>query len=535
MRKLINDALIPRALTATFLIFMLMQLAAQAQYVRTERYQTEHDRRLQYALDDWISYTSSTRFTSMAAGTHYIYFGTKDGGILRYHIYDNYWDYPFTVSNGLPSNHVENVAFDVKTSFLWAVTPNDVAIFNPTAKEWIRRSETPGWPYQFPETGTSADPNNPEKERFFDRDALFELPGFFANGSYSITGEWTLLDNFTFDEFPITGYLRDRFDRIWFLVDNFGIGVGLFFSRRIDFYRVGLPDFSPRALAYQGNDLWFGGIGRERRGTPAIALWPYNDSGWQYFQARRISRLPRDDVNAIATDGDSMWFATEFGVSLYDAREDDWRNWGLGQGIVSQTVLDIKVLGDFVYAATEQGISRINRFTGKGERVKDPRFTNLPFYRLAVQNDTLWAATFRGIFRYIDSIKDWELVEANTAVQDINVTAVGVYENEVWFAAHGGVFWLDVNTGRWQSFTQIAFEINLPYTDIKVDDKNAWVATIDGLLRYNKEKQDWRLFTRQDGLLSNICYQLLLDGDYIWVANEGGFTQFLWNSDFRSD
>ncbi len=524
-----------------FLVFLVFLLFYQpptqifAQYVRKENFRTEHDRRLKYALDDWVSYTSSNRFSSMTVGTHYIYIGTKGGGILRYHIYDNYWDYPFTTSNGLPSNQVENVVFDPKTSFLWAVTPNDVAIYNFTSREWIRRSETPGWPYQFPETGTSQDPNDIRKERFLDREALFNLPGFFANGSFSITGEWTLIDDFTFDEYPIVGYLRDRFDRIWFLVDGFGIGEGQFFSRRVNFYRVGLPDFSPRAIAYQGDDLWFGGIGKERQGVSAIALWPYNQAGWHYFQARRINRLPRDDVNDIVADGDSVWFATEFGVLLYDAAEDKWRNWGLGQGVVSHTVWDVEILGNYLYAATDQGISRINRFSGKGERIKDLRFSNLPTYRLALQNDTLWAATFRGIFRYINTIGDWELVEAKSAIQDINVTAVDVYQNEVWFAAHGGIFGLNLDTDEWQSFNQIAFEIDYPYMDIKVNDKSVWVATPNGLLKYDKIRQDWRLFTRQDGLLSNICYQLLLDGDYIWIANELGYTQFYWNSPRRSD
>ena len=83
MRNCMNPFLFLHALFSGFayLITCLFPTHAYGQYVRREFYPTEHDRRLQYGLDDWISYTSSTRFTSMTVGTHYIYIGTKDGSL----------------------------------------------------------------------------------------------------------------------------------------------------------------------------------------------------------------------------------------------------------------------------------------------------------------------------------------------------------------------------------------------------------------------------------------------------------------------
>jgi hypothetical protein len=45
----------------------------------------------------------------------------------------------------------------------------------------------------------------------------------------------------------------------------------------------------------------------------------------------------------------------------------------------------------------------------------------------------------------------------------------------------------------------------------------------------------WKILTTDDGLLSNECYRLLLDGDYIWIANREGITQFYWNNPARID
>ncbi|NIT59066.1 MAG: hypothetical protein GWN00_23435, partial [Aliifodinibius sp.] len=296
------------------ILLILVPLSLWPQYVRRERFANEQERRMFYDLDDWISYKKSRIFSSVTIGSHYIYFGTKDGGILRYQFLENYWDYPFTTSNGLPSNRILDLVYDKSTSFLWAITPGDVAIFNPASEEWIRKSEASSWTYQFPDTGDGNNSRDIPRERFRGRGELQNLPHFFANGDYSIIGDWILMDRH-FQEFPITGYVRDRYDRIWFVINGFGIGQGDLYSQRADFYEIGLPDISPRTIAYQYDDIWIGGIGRTRsRDTrPGIARWPYNRSGWEYFQARWISHLPRDDVNDIAVDGDSIWFATEYG------------------------------------------------------------------------------------------------------------------------------------------------------------------------------------------------------------------------------
>lgn len=505
------------------------------QYVRRERFPTEKERRTHYALDDWVTYQKSWNFSSAVVGVHYLYIGTHDGGILRYHIYDNYWDYPFTTSNGLPSNNILNLAYDKKTSFLWAKTPRGIAAFNPASQEWMRKSDYPYLHFDFstPPGSSSGDSTIP-LEVFRPREALKALPTFFANGGYTILEDWVLMDEH-FQEFPIVGYLRDRYDRIWFFVEGFGVGIGDLYTQRVDFYEIGLPDIAPRAIEYQGDDIWIGGIGRDRPGRSAIVRWPYREPGWDYFQARWISRLPRDDVNDIVADGDSVWFATEYGVSLYDANKNRWKNFNLGQGLTSNLVVDLEIMGDYVFAATDQGISRIDRLTGDVKKVKDFRLVNLPVHRMSAMGDTLWAATFRGIFRYIGSTDQWEFVPSGAAIQDIDITAVDAFQDEVWFASSSGIMRLNLLEDRWESFPQVGLEIQGPYEDIKADDVAVWVATREGLLKYDRERKSWRLFSRQDGLPDERCHQLMLDGDYIWIVTESGVTQFFWNSPNRID
>ncbi len=515
------------------MLFMLIQ-TVHGQYVRRGNYRTEQQRRLQYDLDDWISYTKTRRFTWMAAGSHYLYISTLDGGILRYQIYDNTWDYPYTTSNGLPSNQVVKVLYNPDNSFLYAITPGDEAVFNPASQEWIRRSETDYWPYEIPQPDSQPGDIN-VKDRFFSRDGLKNLPIFFPNGRYTILGDWILQDNQTFEEFRIIGYLRDKYDRIWMPVRGFGIGVGDLFSQRADFYEIGLPDIAPRAAAFQGEDIWIGGIGKNRSGRVGIARWPADKIGWDYFRARFISHLQNDDVHDIEVDGDSVWFATELGVALYDVGNDRWKVFSVREGLVTFIVQDLAVMGEYLYAGTNQGISRIHRASGVVERIKDERFLNLSFNRLAVQGDTIWAATRLGIFRYAEGFDRWEFVPSRAAVSDLNITAIDAFDGEIWFASSGGIFVYYLRSDTWESFPQVAMEISGPYSDIKINSGGIWVATQSGLLKYNRELKFWRLFTTRDGLLNNRCRQILPDGDYIWIVTDAGLTQFYWNNPHRSD
>ena len=510
---------------------------AYGQFVRKAEFATERDRRAVYELDDWVSHTSANRFQNAVMDERYIYFATLDGGILRYNYLENFWDYPFTTSNGLPENRVLKVAYDPQTAYLWAYFRDDVAVFLPSIQTWIARSESYDWSYQPPPADSGhviENPQYPPTGIFFDREALLNIPQFFANGPYSILPDWHLVDDETFDEFEFSGFIIDRFNQAWFMIKGFGIGKGNWNSQRIDFFRIGLPDIFPKSLEFQYDDLWVGGTPKGN-GISAIALWPKESANWQYFQARRISRLPSDEVFCMLADGDSMWFGGSYGVSLYDRSRNKWRNYSTREGLANNNVYDLAILKNKLYIATEQGLTVLNLLSGKIEPFNDKRFINLRVNQFAVQNDTLWIGTFRGLFRYLTANKQLEFVPSRAATQDLEVTALDYGNHELWFTSSGGVAVYNTATDSWRSFPQVGMEIAPPYRDIKESDQAVWISTKSGLLKYDKERQSWRLFTTEDGLLNNDCYRLMLDGDYIWIANKSGITEFYWNSPHRSD
>ncbi len=515
-------------------IIMVDSLPLFAQYVRRDEYSSEQARRAQYALDDWISYMPAKRITKIVAGQDYIYFATPDGGILRYEPFQNYWDYPFTTSNGLPDNRILDIAYDLDNGILWAVTELDTCIFKPAEKEWACQSQGSLWPNEFPRPPIQQAGNNIEVNVFYPARFLDLLPSFFANAPWTVVENFHIMDE-NFDEYAITGFLRDNWDRYWMIIAGLGVGLGNTYSGRMDVIPYGLTTIEPRVLRYQNDGLWIGGEPFvDDPGHPGIVNWR-KDGSWVYYQARWISNLPSNNVMDIAVMGDSVWFATDNGLTLYNTRKDMWKTFDQRQGLFSQEVLDLLPHGSRLYVGTDRGINIVDIAADTIMRVKDDNVILATINRLAAQQDTIWAATNRGIFRFRQGSTGWQPVVTEAAISDIPAQAVASYGNEMWFSSPQGIFWLDTKKNIWASFPQVGMEISGPFSDIVVNDKSVWVSTPEGLLKYDKGMNFWKIFTTKDGLLNNDCRRLLLDRDYIWIANRLGITQFYWNSPNRID
>lgn len=504
-----------------------------AQYIRRETFYSEQERRARYALDDWISYLEIERINSMAVGHQFLYIATENGGILRYDLFQRYWAYPYTTSNGLSSNRILDVAYDFSNSLLWAVTEDDTCIFKPAEQEWLCQSERSLWPFEYPERDRP-DPSNPVQHNIYYPARFLELlPHYFSNGNWTVTDNWKLMDSH-FDEFSITGFLRDKWERVWFAIDGLGVGIGNTFSQRMDVVPLGLAHINPAVVQYQENDLWIGGEARKGQGRPGISLWRDGAGGWDFYQARWIANLPNNNVNDIEVTGDSVWFASDYGLSLYNRRKESWKNYDQRQGLYSVRLLDLMIQNDMLYIASDNGINTLHLSSGLLKRIKDENVGLATVYQLAAQEDTIWAATNRGILRS-KSNGPWEIIRIPAAISDIPALTVENFENEIWFSSPEGVFWYDAEIKKWESFPQMRLEIDGSYFDLAVNDKSVWVSTAEGLLKYNRDMKFWRLFTVEDGLLSNQCFRILLDGDFIWIANRLGITQFYWNNPARLD
>ena len=79
--------------------------------------------REKYRPFDWLLFKESGKINSLSEGFEYLYIATSTGGISRYSLYSNQYDFPITTAQGLSSNNVNSVHFDHNTGIVWASSP----------------------------------------------------------------------------------------------------------------------------------------------------------------------------------------------------------------------------------------------------------------------------------------------------------------------------------------------------------------------------------------------------------------------------
>ena len=60
---------------------------------------------------------------SLSEGYEYLYIGTSHGGIYRYSLFSNQYDFPITTAQGLGDNNITSVYFDHNTGIIWSSSP----------------------------------------------------------------------------------------------------------------------------------------------------------------------------------------------------------------------------------------------------------------------------------------------------------------------------------------------------------------------------------------------------------------------------
>jgi ligand-binding sensor domain-containing protein len=271
--------------------------------------------------------------------------------------------------------------------------------------------------------------------------------------------------------------------------------------------------------------------------TPPAAPPDMPKFRWENFTT--ANGLPDNHVFCVLVDGKRIWAGTENGLALYE--NGKWKVLrpadGLGHRAVLSLALD-KNTGD-VWAGTMGGLSRIS-----AERIDT--FTQLNsglandiVYGVGVQGDFVWAATAAGASRLNTRTSQWSIFnERNTPMYEIWTYAVSPGEDKVYYAVWGGgLLEYDIATERWKDYNDPDGETELVLfkdqglihevtTSVSYIDKIVWIATYFGASRY--DGRNWHNFlTKDSGLPSNFLNQIKgVDGQRAWFSTDKGLAYF---------
>ncbi len=562
---------------AFFLSITSLLLVVSLSQTSTPRPASRNDR---YRPGDWVSYGVSRFITSVSVGTQFAYFGSSEG-ILRYDIFRNVWETPYTMSDGLADNQIFAVAYDASTAFLWCSTRAGVSNMHPSSRRWSNFSKgsigiSSGDEIISIGVGQRAIFFETRSRRLFKVDNLGSVivpaselaleadivwsgprarrpqlfPHFFVPAGYLFDPTGVFQD-FRLRRAEVTSFVRDNWDSFWLGTWGLGAWRANAHVQRAELLTFGLAQRRVDALAFDDRGLWIGGrndllensFEAETRG---ITYWRNTSAGsmgtgdWRYHEARFNLDMSSDEVNRFTIADDKVYCATEVGINIYDSKKDRWRRIVSTDGLLSERVNDVLVYNGSLWAATDLGLNRIALNTiGKDSldiaAIVPDELLHIPIYDLERTENLLWLGTARGPFIYDMSKASGGFLADNLGPRDEPTRQISHADSLIWFGTVYGVEVFDMENKVWLPGPARQRLPNASINSLLAQPEAVWVGTDAGVFKYNRKNKEWRQFTTADGLIDNRVNAIATKDDWIWFGTPSGLTAFRWNDPHRID
>ncbi|MCI0697721.1 hypothetical protein L0337_37705 [candidate division KSB1 bacterium] len=558
-------------------IAIISVLAAGLSRTSSPHPATRNDR---YRPGDWVSYGVSRYISSVSVGTQFAYFGCSEG-ILRYDVFRNRWEAPYTTSDGLADNQIYAVAYDASTGFLWCSTRAGVSKMHPSSLRWLNFSKgSIGIPsgdeifsigvgqraiffetrsrrlFKVDNLGTVI---LPASDLALEADIVWSgpraqkpqlFPQFFVPAGYLFDPTGVFQD-FRLRRAEVTSFVRDNWDSFW--LGSWGLGAwrANVHVQRAELLSFGLAQHRVDAIAFDERGLWIGGrndllensFEAETRG---ITYWRNSSGGsaaandWQYHEARFNMDMSSDEVNRFTVAGGKIYCATEQGVNIYDPKKDRWQRIVSTDGLLAERVNDVLVDNGSLWAATDLGLSRIALNTiGKDSLdiavILPDQLLHIAIYDLERTENLLWVGTARGPFIYDMAKASGGFLSDNMGPRDEQTLRISHSDSLIWFGTIHGVEVFDMKNKVWLPGPARQRFPNASINSLEAQPEAVWVGTDAGVFKYNRRNKEWRQFTTADGLIDNRVNAIAVKDDWIWFGTPSGLTAFYWNDPYRID
>jgi ligand-binding sensor domain-containing protein/serine phosphatase RsbU (regulator of sigma subunit) len=305
---------------------------------------------------------------------------------------------------------------------------------------------------------------------------LIKLLDFTSQGSYSHLIGYTKQSGFS------TNYIKsifsDREKNMW--IGTYGGGVELLTDKSFTYRSVAdrLPDNNILSVASNDSIIWLGG-------ESSILEMNVSNPGKNKLYTTK-SNLPDDKITALFHNKEVTWIGTSSnGIYQLNTKNGSIKSFFKVGNTIGNSINNLKVYNDILYAATKDGIYTFDLVTGSEAHYNTENrlpHNDIESVFLDKDNRLLFATKSNGIFELDDKaeIKEYFTVgqyelEFNSIAQDT--------KGQMWVSTYGqGIFLL------------------LPDTVIN--------------------------FTVKNGLKSNYCYSVSTsDSNYVWIGHRLGLSR----------
>jgi ligand-binding sensor domain-containing protein len=359
-----------------------------------------------------------------------------------------------------------------------------------------------------------------------------------------------VVEDFRLGRAVVTGVVDDKWGNLWFGTWGLGAWRANVHVERAERLAFGLAQYRVDALAFDDRGLWVGGkyappqeVDDDPRG---ITYWKNpmpgfsGNSEWEYYEARFNLNMSSDEVNRFAVDKDKLYCATEFGISIYDLKNNRWRRIVTSDGLADGRVNDVLVYRGFLWAATDRGVNRITLKTIGSDTLEiasilPDQLGQIPVYDLERTENLIWLATDSGPFIFDAAKTSGGFLAENEGPRDERTFAISHADSVIWLGTEVGVEAFNMKSKTWLGAPARQLFPHSAINCLLAQPEAVWVGTNSGVFKYHRQRQEWRQYTVADGLLDNRVNAIAVKGDFIWFGTASGLTVFRWKDAHRID
>ena len=514
---------------------------------------------------DWTAYRHLGRINSITEGYNYVYFGTEDGGIVRYHIFRNAFAPPITRAQGLSGNRIQLVHFDRETGTLWVVTDKGLEYSYSREGDWYYLSFedigiAPGT--RILRMGSSARNLWLLAGSMFikldhlsgivlgmapkpDEDSIAWSSGPLLPGEkppekiadYSVMDGWMLNLNQFIDPFgrvtDITTIYQGQ--EYWVGAEDGTIFLG---DKQLEaFYpqRFGLANTDVTTFTH-GRQFWVAGrYGVEATG---VTRFDYRRKMFDFFDFDvNINMNPQSLFSSLEV-GDEIWLGGKSGILVYDKKESFWRILDETRGLpVGSIVTMASDDSAYVWVGLSAGIARMNIKTKRAEPIGiEDLFLGRFIFDLEIIGDQLWIGNERGLYIYDTQRKtlvkytafgDFSLLRGRQKVFSY-FWKIRSYKQQVFIATPQGILRYDSKSKQWDVIIEPSEYQGKRVLAMEFSGNQCFLGTLDGVIRIDLRQHFSRVYNYSFIRRVNDMY---ITNGTLWLGTPEGLISFLWKKD----
>jgi len=516
-----------------------------------------------YRPFDWLLFKEPGRINSLSEGFEFLYVGTSHGGIYRYNLYSNQYDFPITSAQGLKNNSISSVHFDQNTGILWAASVGALQYSFTREGDWryidfvniglrnndnisqIGNSENYVWAkanavyikldkssgilagiYPRPdEINISWSSTNYYEQAdiatIMNNYAL--MSGWMASGSKLIDGYGRYID--------ITSGLIGKHNDVWIGTSDGTLFQGDKTMEAIFPTEFGIRGSNINALFQNENNLWIGSKGYDiGRGVTRLNTRNFQTDHYDFDVTVNMNLT---EVYSFYDFENTLWVGGNGVILVFDKPDNFWRTLGEDRGIPNSDITSMVGDSNYVWIGSYYGIRQINRKSKREEPMGfEYLFYNHPVNDLLLNEFGVWVASRTGIYLYDkNNPQIMNALSIGNSYLDFPVSRVtSIFQDNqlLYFATNIGVVSFNIEEKFWDMVIPASDYRGLDVSDLIVIGKFCFIGTSQGMFRINLKSKRTREY-KFDFIGSVNSLEKI--GKYVWMGTSEGLIRFKWRKD----